>query len=95
MREVDALVAELPPDLVHPVETAHDTLLEVQLRRDAHRHVQLQVVVVRLEGLGRGTTGDLICCFKGHIGLRRVFRGVLGVLGVYMVVYTCITGVHR
>ena len=33
---VNALVAELPADLVNAVQSADDELLEVQLRRDAH-----------------------------------------------------------
>ena len=50
----------------------------------------------------RGTC--LIGCFRAYFPLGvygvfrvfRVFRGVFrGVLGVCMVVYTCITGVHR
>ena len=58
VREVDALVAEHAPDLVHAVEPADDELLEVQLRRDAEVEVEVEVVVVRDEGLGGRAAGD-------------------------------------
>mmetsp|Transcript_5567 Transcript_5567/g.10498 ORF Transcript_5567/g.10498 Transcript_5567/m.10498 type:complete len:374 (-) Transcript_5567:204-1325(-) len=52
--QIDAFVAELTPDLVHPVQSAHHQHLEVQLWGDAHVQRHVQVVVVRDEGLGRG-----------------------------------------
>jgi hypothetical protein len=50
VREVDALVAELAAHLVDAVEAADDELLEVELGRDAHEEVQVQVVVVPVRG---------------------------------------------
>jgi hypothetical protein len=50
---VDPLIPELLANLKHPVQPANDEHLEVQLRRNAHEHLHVQVVVVRLEGLGR------------------------------------------
>lgn len=55
---VDALVAELPPNLVHPVEATHNEHLEVQLGRHAHVEVHAEVVVARDEGCGGGAAGD-------------------------------------
>ena len=51
---VHALVAEQAADLVHPLKAAHDAHLEVQLRGDAHVHVDIQRVVVGHEGPGGG-----------------------------------------
>ncbi len=56
--QVDALVTELTADLVHSLQTADHQLLQVQLGGDAHEHVQTEVIVVRHEGLGCGSTGD-------------------------------------
>ena len=47
---VDALVAEHPPDLEHPLHPAHDQALEVQLERDAQVEVDVEGVVVGDEG---------------------------------------------
>jgi len=56
--EVDALVAELAAQLVHALQTADDEHLEVQLGRDTHVQVHVELVVVRDERLGRRTAGD-------------------------------------
>ncbi len=60
MRQVDALVAELAPDLVDAVNAADDEHLQVQLGRDAHEELLPEVVVPRLEGLRRGPPGQLV-----------------------------------
>lgn len=51
MRHVDGLVSELPSDLVDPIDAADDQHLVVQLRRDSHEQLHVQVVVVRHERL--------------------------------------------
>jgi hypothetical protein len=66
VREVNALVAELPADLVDAVEAAHDEHLQVQLRRDSHEQVHVEVVVMCDEGLGSGATCD-------HVHHRRLY----------------------
>ena len=43
---VDALVAEHPPDLEHPLHPADDEPLEVQLQRDPQVQVDVEGVVV-------------------------------------------------
>lgn len=53
VREVDALVPEHPPYLVHPVEAPHHQLLVVELRADPEEQVHLQLVVVGDERFGR------------------------------------------
>ena len=50
--EGDALVAEIAPDLVDPVQTAHHQPLEVELEADAQVEVLVKLVVVGDEGLG-------------------------------------------
>jgi len=55
---VHALVAEDAADLVHAVEPAHNEALEVQLRRDAEVHIDVERVVVRDKGSGRRAAGD-------------------------------------
>ena len=50
VRAVDALVAEVAPDLVHPLQVPHHQPLQVQLERDAQVQVLLELVVVRDEG---------------------------------------------
>ena len=54
----EALVAEVAVDLEHPLEAAHHQTLEVQFRRDAQVHVQVQTVVVGDERPRRGAAGD-------------------------------------
>ncbi|MNF73573.1 hypothetical protein D3C84_555780 [compost metagenome] len=53
-----AFVAEVAVDLEDLLEATDHQALEVQLRRDAQEHRHVQRVVVGLERLGRGTTGD-------------------------------------
>ena len=55
---VHALVAEDPAHLIHALHTAHDQPLQVQLRGDAHIHVDIQGVVVGDEGPGVGAAGN-------------------------------------
>ena len=54
----EALVAEVAVDLVDALEAADHQALQVQLRRDAQVHVQVERVVVRLERARRGTARD-------------------------------------
>lgn len=58
MSHVDLLVSEHSTNLKHSVETADDKFLEVQLGSDTEEEVQLEIVVVRNERLGSGTTSD-------------------------------------
>jgi hypothetical protein len=46
----DAFVAEVAVDLVDAVEAADDQALEVELGRDAQEEIEIERVVVRLEG---------------------------------------------
>ena len=50
VRHVDALVPELTADLVHAINAADDELLQVELGRDAHAQVELQIVVKSFKG---------------------------------------------
>ncbi len=54
------LIAEVAVDLEHLFEAADDEALEVELRRDAQEQFHVERVVVRGEGLGRGTAGDRV-----------------------------------
>ncbi|KAI3476298.1 hypothetical protein L1887_62135 [Cichorium endivia] len=60
VRLVDRLVAEDASDLVDAVEAADDELLEEELGGDAHKEVELEVVVEGDKGLGGGAAGDLV-----------------------------------
>jgi hypothetical protein len=53
VRGVDALVAEDAADLEDPVDAADDEPLEVELERDAQRHVEVERVEVGRERPGR------------------------------------------
>jgi len=53
-----AFVAEVAVDLVHALEAADDETLQVQLRRDAQVHVEIERVVMRAEGARRGPAWD-------------------------------------
>ena len=57
MAGVDAFVTEVAVELEDLFETAHQQTLEVQLGRDAHVELEVQGVVVGLEGAGGGATG--------------------------------------
>ena len=57
---VDALVAEHPPDLEHPLQAADDQPLEVQLQGDAQVHVEVEGVVVGDEGARRRPALDAL-----------------------------------
>ena len=50
---VGALVAEHPSDLVHPVKSTDNQAFEVQLKRNAHIHVDVERIVVGDERAGR------------------------------------------
>mmetsp|Transcript_56 Transcript_56/g.189 ORF Transcript_56/g.189 Transcript_56/m.189 type:complete len:549 (+) Transcript_56:61-1707(+) len=65
VREVDALVSEIPPDLVHPVHAPYHQHLQVELGGDAHEEVQVQLVVVSDEGTGGGPS-------RNHVHHRRL-----------------------
>ena len=54
----NAFVTEVAVDLEDALEATDHQALEVQLRGDAQEHRQVQRVVVGLERLGRGATGD-------------------------------------
>ena len=54
---VDAFVAEVAVELEDLLEAAHQQALEVELGRDAHVELEVQGVVVGLEGAGGGTAG--------------------------------------
>jgi hypothetical protein len=55
----NAFIAEVAVDLEHLVGQPGDQrALEIEFRRDAQVHVELECVVVRLEGLGRGAAID-------------------------------------
>lgn len=47
---VNAFISELPPDLIHPVEAAHNEHLQVQLGRHAHEELHVELVVCGDEG---------------------------------------------
>ena len=58
--EVDALVAERPAELEHPLDAADAQPLEVQLRRDAQIQVEVVGVDVGEERAGVGAAVDLL-----------------------------------
>mmetsp|Transcript_13827 Transcript_13827/g.40889 ORF Transcript_13827/g.40889 Transcript_13827/m.40889 type:complete len:270 (+) Transcript_13827:858-1667(+) len=60
VREVHPLVAEEAADLVHPVQPSDDQHLEVELGRDPHVHVEVEVVVLGDEGARRRAARDRI-----------------------------------
>ena len=51
MGHVDALVSELPSDLVDAIDSSDNQHLVVQFRRDSHEQLHVQVIVIRHEGL--------------------------------------------
>ena len=55
-----ALVAEISVDLVDALEAAHGQALQIQLRRDAQVHVDVERVVMGLEGTRRGAAGNRV-----------------------------------
>lgn len=68
VRQVDAFVPELAPDFIHALDASHHEHLEVQLRRNSHEELHVQVVVVGDEGAGRGTSRDHV--HHGRLHLR-------------------------
>ena len=58
VRHVDLLVSKDTADFKDAVETADNELLQVELGRDTHKEVELEVVVVGDEGLGGGAAGN-------------------------------------
>mmetsp|Transcript_16483 Transcript_16483/g.34816 ORF Transcript_16483/g.34816 Transcript_16483/m.34816 type:complete len:265 (-) Transcript_16483:433-1227(-) len=65
VRHVHAFIAEETADLIHPLETAHDKHLQVELGRDAHVQVAVELIVVSDERLGRRAASD-------HVHHRRL-----------------------
>jgi len=56
----DALVAEVAVDLVDAVEAADYQPLQIKLRRDAQKEIEIKSVVMRGEGTCRRAAGDLL-----------------------------------
>merc|ERR1712048_1490684 len=59
VRQIDALVSELAAELIHTVKTTHDELFQVQFWCDSHKHVNIQIIVVRCKWPRRSSTTDL------------------------------------
>mmetsp|Transcript_5062 Transcript_5062/g.10994 ORF Transcript_5062/g.10994 Transcript_5062/m.10994 type:complete len:245 (-) Transcript_5062:534-1268(-) len=55
---VNALIPELPADLVHTLNASNHECLEEELRSDAHIELHAEVVVVGDKGAGSSTTWD-------------------------------------
>lgn len=68
--KISALVSELTSNLVHSVQATDDQHLEVKLRGDTHVHLHIVLVVMGCEGLGCGTTGNLV--HHGSLNLDEV-----------------------
>ncbi|KAI6763412.1 hypothetical protein HG531_012800 [Fusarium graminearum] len=68
--KISTFVSELTSNLVHAVETTDDKHLEVKLRGDTHEHGHIILVVVSGEGLGSGTTSNLV--HHGSLNLDEV-----------------------
>ena len=68
----NAFVAEVAVDFEHALEAAHDQALQVQLGRDAQKHLLIQRVVVRGEGPRIGPTRDRVQhgCFDFQKSVR-------------------------
>lgn len=58
MCHIDLLISEDTANFEDSVKTTDDELLEVKFGRDTHEQVELEVIVVRDEGLGGGTTSN-------------------------------------
>jgi hypothetical protein len=58
--KVDTLVTELATNFVDTLKTSNNKHLEVQLGGDTHEHVHVEVVVVGDEGLGGGSSSNLV-----------------------------------
>lgn len=74
------LVTELATDLVHPVESTNDKLLQEQFRGDTEEELHVQLVVVSLEWSGSSTTSDLVhhgCLDLEEVALVEVLAHVL------------------
>ena len=56
--KVNAFVSELATHLIHTLQTTNDQHLQVQLRRDTHEQVHVEVVVVSDERLRSRTTSN-------------------------------------
>lgn len=56
--KVNAFVSELATHLIHTLQTTDDQHLQVQLRRDTHEQVHVEVVVVSHERLRSRTTSN-------------------------------------
>ena len=68
----DAFVAEAAVDLEHAIEPAHDQALQVQLGRDAQKHLLVQRIVVRGEGFGIGAARNGVQ--HGRLHLQKLVR---------------------
>ncbi len=64
---IDALVAKDLPDLVHPLQAAHDKSLQVQLVGYTQVEFRVQRPVVGLEGVRRGASVDRLQHRRLHV----------------------------
>jgi hypothetical protein len=60
MCQVNALVPELFANLEHPIEATNDEHLKVQLWRNTHVHLHVEIVVMRFEWPGGRATSNSI-----------------------------------
>lgn len=67
---VDRLVPEVLSDLEHSLQSAYDTLLEVQLGSDSHVQFHVQVIVMGHKGSGCGSTRNHV--HHGSLNLDEV-----------------------
>ena len=60
MRQINTLISELPSNLIHPIQTTHNQHLQIQLRRNTHEQIHIQIIMMRDERLSRRTPRNLI-----------------------------------
>lgn len=78
--QINALVSELATDLIHTLQTTDDKHLQIQLWRDTHEQVHIQLVVMGDERLGGRTAGNGVHHGRLDLGEVTVIKEVSDIL---------------
>ena len=84
MSQIDTLIPELPSQFVDAFQASDNQHLKIELWRNTHEKIHVQVIVMCYEWLCRGTSGDSIhhrCLHFHKVSLVKVSADVCDHLG--------------
>lgn len=76
---INPLIPELFAHLIDPIVASDNELFQEQFRRDAHNHILIKIVMMRLKRLGRRSSGDQIHHRSFHLQESQLVQKVFNV----------------